>query len=288
MEVFKEIAELRKSLKSYRLQQLSVGLVPTMGYLHEGHLDLIRSSTNQNDITVCSIFVNPVQFNNPQDLSSYPQSISEDLDKLNDNGVSIVFMPSISEMYSQRAETVINFGKKGEIMEGKFRPDHFNGVGLVVSKLFNIVQPDKAYFGQKDLQQLVLIKLMVKDLSFDIKIEVVPTKRESDGLAMSSRNARLNADELIIASMMYKTLKKGEEMLLNNFSIEEVLYKADVFFKSNKGINLEYFNVVDLNTFKILDSGQPDDTVALCVAANVGGVRLIDNIICDNTGSGEN
>lgn len=281
MDVFKEITELRQCLKNYRLQKLSVGLVPTMGYLHEGHLDLIRDSTKQNDITVCSIFVNPVQFNNLEDLNDYPQSIEADLAKLKENGVSIVFMPSTSEMYSIPPETVINFGIKGEIMEGEFRPGHFNGVGLVVFKLFNIVRPDVAYFGQKDLQQLVLIKRMVEDLNFDINIEGIPTKREPDGLAMSSRNAQLNAKERAIAPKLYAALLNGEKMLMDHFSVEEVLSKIDVFFKSNKGIELEYFNVVDVEKFKILDSGHPRVQVALCVAAYIGGVRLIDNIIVE-------
>jgi len=283
MEVFEKIDELKQSLAIHRKNKQSVGLVPTMGYLHKGHLELIKSSVNQNDITVCSIFINPIQFNNPEDLKKYPHSIDNDIDMLKDAGVSTVFCPEQKEMYPQQPETGFDFGRIGKVLEGKFRPGHFNGVGLVVSKLFNIIQPDIAYFGEKDLQQLVIIRKLVTDLNFKIKIEGVPTLREANGLAMSSRNARLSTAELESASLIYHSLKLAKKLLDEGATVEKALEGAVTVLNRDENISTEYINVVDLITFEIIKTGRPDKHVAVCAAAFVGGVRLIDNIIYNGT-----
>jgi pantoate--beta-alanine ligase len=258
-----------------------------MGYLHKGHLELIKSSVNQNDITVCSIFVNPIQFNNPEDLKKYPHSIEKDIDMLKEASVSTLFHPGQKEMYPQKPETGIDFGRIGNILEGKFRPGHFNGVGLVVAKLFNIVRPDIAYFGEKDLQQLVIIRKLVADLNFKIKIEGIPTLRETSGLAMSSRNARLNSEDLESASLIYNSLKLAKKLLDEGATVEKALDGAVAVLNRDENISTEYINVVDLGSFEIIETGRPDKDVALCAAAFVGGVRLIDNIICKSTRRGE-
>ena len=195
MHIFTEIAPLRAYLSSQYADHFSVGLVPTMGALHEGHLSLIRASKKDNSITVCSIYVNPAQFGNREDLEKYPRSLVSDISMLKEGGCDILFCPENAEMYGEQDTIHFDFGSCGNVLEGKFRPGHFSGVALVVSKLFNIVEPHKAYFGQKDYQQFMIVSQLVTSLKFKVKLVCMPIKREEDGLAMSSRNQRLTATE---------------------------------------------------------------------------------------------
>lgn len=278
MNTFKEIKSLVQHLNSKRLEGKTIGFVPTMGALHNGHLKLIDASVKGNDITVCSIFINPTQFNNPDDLKKYPRTLENDLLELEKAGCDIVFTPEVSEVYLENRIVSFNFGYLEEIMEGKFRPGHFKGVGLVVAKLFNIVKPHRAYFGKKDLQQLVLIQKLAEELNFDIDIKAIETEREASGLAMSSRNERLSAEERREAIFFYKSLQNAKRMLLEGKNIEEVKNVVFWDFQENKHIALEYFEIVDTHSLREVANIQRGDDVSLCIAGYVGKVRLIDNI----------
>ncbi|WP_422361346.1 pantoate--beta-alanine ligase [Reichenbachiella sp.] len=279
MEIIDSIVELRHYLDSKRADGLSIGLVPTMGALHSGHAELIKKSTNICDITVCSIFVNPTQFNNSDDLLKYPKQIEKDTDLLGSIGCDAAFIPSVDEMYPDDEETlVMNFGVLETVLEGAFRPGHFSGVGIIVSKFLNIVQPDKAFFGQKDLQQLAVIKKLVKDLNIQSDIVSVATVRESNGLAMSSRNLRLRGNEVQLAANIYRVLSSSKKRILAGESIGSVLTSVKVELEGIDGIELEYLEAVNSNTMisaeKIADAG----SISICIAAYVGDVRLIDNL----------
>src|SRR5688500_4628457 len=195
MEIFKQIAPLQAYLKHLKLSGKSVGLVPTMGALHAGHISLINASKAENDVTVGSIFVNPIQFNNQNDLLKYPRTLNKDIELLEEAGCNVLFSPENTEMYPERSTVTLDFGPLDKIMEGEFRPGHFSGVALVVSKLFNIVKPDHAYFGQKDWQQFAIIQKLTEELNFDVSLRSIATLRESDGLALSSRNLRLDSEQ---------------------------------------------------------------------------------------------
>lgn len=278
MEVIREIHTLRKFLDKRRIEGKSIGLVPTMGALHAGHLKLVESSVNETDVTVCSIFVNPTQFNNPNDLKHYPRNFEEDLFKLDTTGCHVVFCPPEKEVYKKQTYITFKFGYLEEIMEGKFRPGHFNGVGLIVCKLFNIIEPDYAYFGQKDLQQFALINLLVEELNFDINLRCIKTVREKDGLAMSSRNQRLNTDQRKTSVIFYNALKEAEDSLKNGHSVSKV--KKNIFekFDSNNKVKLEYFEIVDSTTLLAIDNIKKHSNVSLCIAGYIGNIRLIDNL----------
>jgi pantoate--beta-alanine ligase len=278
MEVFTSISDLRLYIKSKRASQFTVGFVATMGALHEGHQTLISASTAQNDITVCSIFVNPTQFNNPEDLKKYPRNLDQDLALLKESGCSAVFAPSVEEMYAHMPVLSFNFGSLETVMEGAARPGHFNGVGIVVSRLFNIVQPDRAYFGQKDLQQVAIIKQMVKDLAFPIELVICPTLRKEDGLAMSSRNQRLNQNERAEATFIYKILTDAKRVLLEGEKPQMVSEKVKDDFDAHPDFTLDYFEIVNLETLQPVSEISENHT-ALCIAAYIGPVRLIDNIL---------
>ncbi|WP_339900967.1 pantoate--beta-alanine ligase [uncultured Cyclobacterium sp.] len=279
MEILKTISSVKQHLRTLKTQNRAVGLVPTMGALHQGHLELIRQSKKQTDITFVSIFVNPIQFNNPEDLQKYPRTLSSDLEILANEGVDMVFTPSESEMYPHAVMMEFDFGSMEQVLEGRFRPGHFNGVAIVVSKLFHILQPDISFFGQKDIQQVAVIQRMVNDLSYPIKIEVVPTMREADGLAMSSRNQRLSKEGRALASILYKVLSKckdellrGEQWLhIKNKVIQEMLEPLD--------IKSEYLELVELSSFSPVNNLTPEKPYAVCIAAHIEEVRLIDNII---------
>ncbi|GGC09051.1 pantoate--beta-alanine ligase [Dyadobacter sediminis] len=279
MEVFTSVKSLRNYLDQQLLQQRTIGLVPTMGALHEGHISLIESAIRQTDITVCSIFVNPTQFNNPEDLLKYPRTPEEDYAMLEKAGCSAVFAPTVEEMYPEKAVLKINFGTLETVMEGASRPGHFNGVGIVVSKLFNIVRPHKAYFGQKDLQQVSIIKRLVADLSFDLELVICPTVRERDGLAMSSRNRRLNEAERAIAPAIYKVLTSAKENLLAGKQVHDVTELAKSEFLSMKEFTLDYIEIADLKTLQSVERIGPEGSNAICIAVFLGPVRLIDNIV---------
>jgi len=277
MKVFRGSAELKLYIKNAKISGKSIGFVPTMGALHDGHLSLIKSSKKENDVTVASIFVNPLQFNNSSDLALYPRTLDQDVEKLERAGCDLLFFPSEQEIYQETPRIKISFGKLEEVMEGKFRPGHFNGVAIVVSKLFHLVDPDHAYFGQKDLQQFLIIQQLVKDLSFPLTVHCCPIFRENDGLAMSSRNLRIPTNKREVAAKIHQALQIGKESLLSQ-SIESTQEKVKNFLSQFPDLTLEYFEVVDSETLEPVKSVKEQKQVALCIAVYLEGIRLIDNI----------
>lgn len=277
MEIFKEVEPLRAFLDFKRRNSVhSIGLVPTMGALHKGHLELIKSSKKENDLTIATVYVNPTQFNNPSDLAKYPRTFEQDVVLLNQAGCDILFFPSNDIMYSAANPIKIDFGELDKILEGKFRPGHFSGVGLVVSKLFNIIQPTKAYFGQKDYQQFQVISSLVEQLMFPVKLECVPTVREEDGLAMSSRNLRLTPEMRLKALTLYNSLMLAKNLLLNGIEMTIVREKTINFFEENE-VRLEYIELADRKNLIPLNFVlNPKDSILL-ISGYVGEVRLIDN-----------
>ncbi|WP_305982277.1 pantoate--beta-alanine ligase [Roseivirga thermotolerans] len=278
MKVCSTVKSLRKSLEPLR-GKFSIGFVPTMGALHAGHISLIEQAKSATDITVASIFVNPTQFNNREDLTLYPRTLEADLRKLEEAGCDYVFTPSTDEMYPQSSEVTLKLGSIANELEGKFRPGHFDGVGLVVSKLFNIVQPQKAFFGQKDLQQYFVIQKLISEFNFPIHLFMVPTKREPGGLAMSSRNERLASSDRQEACLLYQALQKAQQLLLQEHSIEQAKKEVKELIASSGRLQLEYFEVVSTTDFKPLKKVENKQSTALCIAAEIGGVRLIDNLL---------
>ena len=256
----------------------SLGFVPTMGALHQGHLDLVAKSIESMDFTVVSIFVNPTQFNSSEDFQKYPQTLDADLGLLEAAGADFVFVPTVATLYPQPTHLRFDFGDLEQVLEGACRPGHFNGVGLVVSKLFHLIQPTRAFFGQKDLQQVAVIKRLVKDLSFDLSLEVVPTRREKDGLAMSSRNMRLNPEERQQALLLYQQLSQAKERLLAGESWKQVQSDTAAAFSNTPNCELEYFALLHPETFEIFESFSRESPQSICIAAFVGQVRLIDNL----------
>ncbi len=256
----------------------TIGLVPTMGALHKGHISLIEASKKQNDLTVCSVFVNPTQFNNPADLLKYPRTFDKDTQMLEVVRCDVVFSPEVDEMYREKSTLKLDFGHLDKVMEGQFRPGHFSGVGLVVSKLFNIIEPDHAYFGQKDWQQFAVIRKLVDEFNFPLVLTSVPTLREPDGLALSSRNLRLNEQQRKKAIIFYKALKLGRELLLAGKSIAETRLEIDKMFSTDNSIKLEYFEMADSKNLILLDNVDRANRPILCIAGFVGDVRLIDNL----------
>jgi pantoate--beta-alanine ligase len=279
MEIISDIAELRQFIRQIRRQEKTIGFVPTMGALHNGHLELIHASTHQNDITVCSIFVNPTQFNNSIDLKNYPHESKADIAKLEIAKCNVVFMPSKEIMYEKKILTNFNFGYLEDIMEGKFRPGHFKGVGLIVAKLFNLVKPDRAYFGTKDLQQLTIITRLTNELFFDIEIVPVLTVREDDGVAMSSRNKLLTPEERIHAIDLYDAIQEAKKKLMDGESVITVQHYIQDFFKTESIIELEYFEIVKTSDLQKITELNEKDDVSLCISGYLGKVRLIDNIL---------
>ncbi|RYU95364.1 pantoate--beta-alanine ligase [Emticicia agri] len=279
MQIFYTIAETQQYLKTQQKAGKTIGFVPTMGALHTGHISLIESSKKENDLTVCSIFVNPTQFNNPEDLKKYPRTLEKDAELLQAAQCDVVFAPSAEEMYPSLPKLKFDFGTLETVMEGKFRPGHFNGVGIVVSKLFHIVKPDKAYFGLKDLQQVAVIRQMVADLSFDLTIVPCPTLREADGLAMSSRNMRLSAEARALAPHIYQLLLLAKERLQHGELSADTKVFAAGYFKKTPEFELEYLEIADFDNLAPVEQAQEPGKTAICIAAFLGGVRLIDNIV---------
>lgn len=278
MKVISTKKELQSEMEQIRKAGKTVGFVPTMGALHDGHLSLIHRSTAENDVTAVSIFVNPTQFNNPSDLEKYPRDLQHDLSLLEKNHCDLVFTPAVDEMYDKNeTESVFefDFGGLDKVMEGKFRPGHFNGVVQVVSKLFNLVQPDRAYFGEKDFQQLAIIRRMVELMNFNTEIVGCPIVREKDGLAMSSRNLRLDKEERQKAVEISKTLFESKK-LVSNFSPEQVQNWVIARLNSLPGLKVEYFEIVHQKTLQPIHSWS--EPAIGCVAVFCGDVRLIDNI----------
>ncbi|GHN00736.1 pantothenate synthetase [Cytophagales bacterium WSM2-2] len=276
MEIFKEIKPL-KAFLSQKPNSISVGLVPTMGALHAGHLSLIEASRRENELTVCSVFVNPAQFNNTKDLEKYPRTLDHDLEMLKKSGCDVVFVPEIDEMYETTPSIKFDFGDLDKILEGEFRPGHFSGVALVVSKFFHIIKPTVAYFGQKDFQQFKIIEKLVKELKFDLQLRPMPIFRESDGLAMSSRNMRLNASERQKAIVFFQSLTEAKKMLKQGEKIAQVKEAVKQKCRSIEGVRLEYFELVNIENLKATES--VTDKSILLIAGFVGEVRLIDNLL---------
>lgn len=255
-----------------------IGFVPTMGALHEGHLDLIRASNKQSDVTVVSIFVNPTQFNNSEDYLNYPNTLNEDLERLRQEKVDFIYIPSAKEIYKESPLLSISFGYLESVLEGAFRPGHFNGVGMVVSKLFNLIRPHYAFFGQKDLQQVGIIKKLITDLSFNIELVVVPTRRESDGLAMSSRNLRLSPQERESAALLFHCLSNAKKELIAGKSWFEIHNETLDYFKKNPLARFEYFNLVHPESFEYYEEFDTSQKSSICAACYIGNIRLIDNL----------
>lgn len=269
---------VKSALQILRNSQKTIGFVPTMGALHKGHLSLVENAKLSSDSVIVSIFVNPTQFNNKEDYEKYPISIDEDLKLLEEKGVDFIFLPSVTEMYTGESLLKMDFGDLDKTLEGSFRPGHFSGVGVVVSKLLNIVKPDKSYFGQKDLQQVAIIKRLVNDLSFDVEIVVVPTIREADGLAMSSRNVRLNPEERLTATILYKCMFFAKTELLQGGDWFEIREKVAKRFYDEPKARLEYFELVNTDTLEKLSTIKDQLNISICTAAFIGEVRLIDNL----------
>lgn len=280
MIIHKRVATLTRDLDRYRRQGKIIGFVPTMGALHEGHLSLAERSRHDCDITAVSIFVNPKQFNDPEDLIKYPRPLEADLKMLLEQKVDIVFVPEVEDVYPPGLNTKIDFdpGPASRVMEGAFRPGHFDGMAEVVHRLLDIVRPDKLYMGQKDFQQLAIIRQMISDLHMPIILEMCPTLREPHGLAMSSRNTRLSENARKEASIIYTTLTEAQRRFEEEEPVAAI--KRDAMETLSKaGFEPEYFEIVDGLTFQNVDSYADSQYVVALCAIRVEGIRLIDNDI---------
>lgn len=276
MKIVKSIDELRKDLKGYKLEDKSIGLVPTMGFLHEGHASLIRKARAENDIVVVSDFVNPIQFGPKEDLKTYPRDLESDSKLCENIGVDFIFAPEASEMYHDR-KTFVDIEDMSNNLCGAKRPGHFRGVCTVCTKLFNITGADRAYFGQKDAQQVAIIKKVVFDLNIPIEIIPCPIVREDDGLALSSRNTYLSEEERKAALCLSKAIFKGEDLAKSGSSVSEVLSKMKEIISSEKLARIDYISAVDLTTME--DAKDFDGDRLVAIAVFIGKTRLIDNFI---------
>ena len=279
MKIVKTINEVREIIKNWKKQGCTIGFVPTMGYLHEGHQSLIHAA-GENDKVVVSIFVNPIQFGPNEDFASYPRDIDRDTEKCREAGADLIFAPEASEMYEPDFCTFVDMNGPTDELCGKSRPGHFRGVCTVVSKLFNIVTPDKAYFGQKDAQQLCVIKKMVKDLNFDIEIVGCPIIRENDGLAKSSRNTYLNADERKAALCLSRSLEIGKKMIADGETdVKTIILAIKAEIGKEPLAKIDYVEMVDFNQLETLEKVQKPLLCAMAVY--IGKTRLIDNFIME-------
>jgi pantoate--beta-alanine ligase len=277
MEVLESIAEMKEAR---RRMKGDIGLVPTMGYLHEGHLELVRLAKRQNPIAGASIFVNPTQFGPKEDFAAYPRDIPRDLKMLESIGTDFVFMPTPADMYPPHYSTWVNVEKVTERLEGAARPGHFRGVATVCNKLFNAVSPTRAYFGQKDAQQCVVIKRMVADLNMNLEIVIMPTVREPDGLAMSSRNVYLKPDERKAAPVLYRSLLLAKEMWSTGESDADKIRQAMVdLIEQHPMAQIDYISIADAETLEELKAVKPPALISLVV--KIGKPRLLDNIILE-------
>lgn len=278
MQVVKTIQEVRKIVKGWRKEGLSVGLVPTMGFLHEGHQSLIAKSVDDNDRTVVSVFVNPIQFGPSEDLEAYPRDLNHDMAAVEAIGGDLIFNPEPSEMYPDHFTTFVDTTETTELLCGARRAGHFRGVCTVVSKLFNIVGPDRAYFGQKDAQQLATVRRFVRDLNFDLEIIACPIVREADGLAKSSRNTYLSAEERRAALILSKSLKLGQTAVENGERRASAIIKIiSDSLQTEPLARVDYVEVVDLNNVQRVETIEGETLVA--IAVYIGKTRLIDNFI---------
>lgn len=277
MKIFHTVKELTESLSARKSAGKSIGFVPTMGALHQGHLSLIDTSKKNCDLTICSIFVNPLQFNNPEDFEKYPQVPDRDISLLEQHGCEFLFMPSVKEMYPEEIRTQYDFGPLASVMEGAFRPGHFNGVGIVVKRLFDIVQPDKAFFGEKDYQQYLIIKKLVEIHHLAIDIVPCPIVREPDGLAMSSRNMRLTGEQRKLAPVIHRTLTEAVG-LRDRMQPAEIIGWVEEVFRGTEGSRLEYFEIADDRTLEPVRAWEGGKGLIACIVVYIGNIRLIDNI----------
>lgn len=277
MKVFNFIVDVQRFVEEKHNLGLKIGFVPTMGALHEGHLSLINRAKKDNDIVVCSVFVNPIQFNNPADLEKYPRTPEKDIKKLEQAGCDAVFMPTAEEMYPNKVEDHYDFGDLERVMEGACRPGHFNGVAIVVRKLFEIVTPNRAYFGEKDFQQLAIINKMVSNLNMNLEIVPCPIVREKDGLAMSSRNVRLNEAERAIAPKIFATLNDSitKKDVMSPAEMKNYALKK---YAEIKEFDVEYVEITDEINLKSIENWDECDHARIFVALQLGPVRLIDNV----------
>lgn len=280
MKVINKTSDLQAIIEQFKNDGKSIGLVPTMGALHKGHLSLVKNSISNNDITVVSIFVNPTQFNNPNDLASYPRTVEKDLELLQTVGCDVVFAPEADDIYSQsETDSRFEFDFEGldKVMEGKFRPGHFNGVVQIVSKLFDLVRPDRAYFGEKDFQQLAIIRLMTRRYNLPIEIVPCPIVREDSGLALSSRNSLLKDNEKQVASHIYAVLNESRQFVPQT-EVEELKQCVIAAIEQKPELKVEYFDIVDGHTLKSIGKWDEFDYIVGCITVFCGNVRLIDNI----------
>ncbi len=279
MKVVNTVQELKAELAAFRSEGKKIGLVPTMGALHAGHASLVGRSVKENDVTVVSVFVNPTQFNDKKDLETYPRTLEADCRLLESMGADIVFAPSAEEVYPEPDTRTFSYPPTDTVMEGAFRPGHFNGVCQIVSKLFSYVEPDKAYFGEKDFQQIAVVKAMVKDLN--IPVEICPCKivREDDGLALSSRNALLTAEERTLALNISKTLFASVDYAKEHTLEETKKFVIDTI-NAHEGLEVQYYEIVDGDSLRSLASWDDSDYIVGCITVFCGArpVRLIDNV----------
>jgi pantoate--beta-alanine ligase len=277
MEVISTISALRQRLDEARSQGQTIGLVPTMGALHEGHASLVRRSVSENDITVVSIFLNPTQFNDKTDLAKYPRTLEADCALLEQCGATIAFAPSVEEIYPEPDTRQFSYPPTDSVMEGAMRPGHFNGVCQIVSKLFMYVSPDRAYFGEKDYQQIAVIRRMVEDLGFDIEIVPCPVVREESGLALSSRNTLLSPEERTLAANIYRVMKES-------LSLDKTVQQTHDYVVENinqiEGLQVQYYSIVDGDSLAEVNSWDDADSIVGCITVFCGSapIRLIDHI----------
>jgi pantoate--beta-alanine ligase len=277
MEIVTTRKDVREKIDQWKNKGKIVGFVPTMGALHKGHLSLVREAREQSDVVVVSIFVNPTQFNNPDDLKTYPRDLDKDVKMLEELKVELIFAPTVKEMYLEEDTRQFDFGNLDKVMEGKFRPGHFNGVAQVVSKLFDYVNPDKAFFGEKDFQQLAIIRRMVKDLKMPVDVVGCPIVREPDGLAMSSRNMLLEPEMRKNAPVIAETLSESLNFAPGK-TVKETIDLVTEKINNTGKLEVEYFEIVDGDTLQAVKNWDDSDYIVGCIAVFAGKVRLIDNV----------
>lgn len=277
MQKITTVAELQQSIAAAKKSNKTIGLVPTMGALHEGHVSLVSRARKENDVVVVSVFVNPIQFNNKEDLAKYPRCLEADLAKLQAAGADIAFVPTVEEMYPEPVNAVYHFGQIEEVMEGPRRPGHFSGVAVVLRRLFDLAQPTRAYFGEKDFQQIAVVRNLIEQIKYPVQIVPCPIVRAADGLALSSRNMRLSAADRAIAPMIYATMKEAVT-LKDYLSVDDVKTFVVEKLKLAKVFEPEYFEIVNDTTLQPVSSWNAAAGIVGCITVWLDGVRLIDMI----------
>lgn len=279
LKVVKTSKELDEILSQLRDSGNKIGFVPTMGALHDGHISLLHKALEENNIVVCSIFVNPTQFNDPKDLEKYPRPIEKDIQLLEKAGCNILFMPEVADIYGESDKWEHSFGKLETIWEGALRPGHFKGVGQIVLKLFNLVKPHNAYFGQKDFQQTLIIKKLISDFKLNLNLHICPIIREPNGLAMSSRNGRLNTEDRVASGKIYEALKNATSQVENGENkVNHIIEASNEILNQIPNISIEYIAIVNPENLEILTEIKQDSKPLMIIAVKLGGTRLIDNM----------